>query len=70
MKENVYLIRVGFHTLMLNSLDEAVSLLKLLSSAQPVDFDLTHNQRVITHASPIDIEMKVRPVDEIDPEHL
>ncbi len=71
MDENVYVVSFGTNQWMLNSVEDAVLLLKLLTKAQPVYETFQGGQFVIQH-SEVDSkpELKVRTVSDIDGEHL
>ncbi len=71
MDENVYVVTYGTNQWMLNSVEDAVVLLKLLSKAQPVYETFQGGEFVIQHS---DVnskpELRVRNVSDIDGDHL
>ncbi|WP_419832171.1 hypothetical protein [Endozoicomonas atrinae] len=71
MDDHVYLVSFGTNQWMLNSVDDAVVLLKLLAKAQPVFETFQGGEFVIQHSN-MDgkPELKVRNVSDIDGEHL
>ncbi len=71
MDENVYVVSFGTNQWLLDSVEDAIVLLKLLTKAQPVYETFQDGEFVIQHT---DVnrkpELKVRNVSDIDGEHL
>ncbi|MGI9273843.1 MAG: hypothetical protein ACR2PT_03155 [Endozoicomonas sp.] len=70
MDEKAYVIQVGTNYLLANDQDHAFKLIELISKAQPVDMKYVDNNYQILHANRLTISMEVRPLDDVDAEHL
>ncbi|MFK0570336.1 hypothetical protein [Endozoicomonas sp.] len=71
MNERVYVVSFGTNQFMLNKLEDAVALLKLISDAQPVVETFQDGAFIIKHSEcNSQPDLKVRHVSDIDGEHL
>ena len=70
MEEKAYVVQVGAHHFLANSQEHAFKLVELISQAQPVDMKYTDGDYQIQHSNRLTVSLDVRPLDEVDAEHL
>ena len=68
--EKAYIVTIGMNNLLANNREHAFKLIELLSQAQPVDMKYVDSEYQITLTDRQTLSLDVRPLSDVDAEHL